>query len=111
MTLGAKLFELVRVEQKTVELRVNDEKRRLVKVGDTIIFTNQEDKDATVEVLVIGLKHAPSFYELLNAIDLHLCGYPENTTHAEAVEAVRRYYSEAEEREYGVVAIEIKALK
>ena len=110
MTLRAKLFELVRAGHKTVELRVNDEKRQRVQVGDTIVFSNQEDKDATVEVLVIGLSYTPSFDELLNASNLHLCGYPKNITHAEAVAAVRRYYSEAEEREYGVVAIEIEVL-
>lgn len=32
-------FELIRSGQKTIELRLNDEKRQIIKIGDFIVFT------------------------------------------------------------------------
>ena len=40
MKLNPYPFEMIKSGQKTIELRLLDEKRQLIKVGDTIVFTN-----------------------------------------------------------------------
>ena len=42
MNLAPSPFEMIKSGAKTIELRLYDEKRRAVKVGDTIEFTNTE---------------------------------------------------------------------
>ena len=40
MRLNPKPFEKIASGRKTCELRLNDEKRKLISVGDTIIFVH-----------------------------------------------------------------------
>ena len=42
MNLSPVPFEMIKSGQKTIELRLNDEKRQRIKTGDTIIFSNTE---------------------------------------------------------------------
>ena len=42
MNLNPEPFEMIRNGQKTIELRLNDEKRRMINVGDMIEFTQTE---------------------------------------------------------------------
>lgn len=41
MRLHNSPFKLIKNGTKTIELRLNDEKRKLIKVGDIIRFTNR----------------------------------------------------------------------
>lgn len=45
---------------KSVEMRLNDEKRQLLKVDDFIIFTNREDKNKSLLTTIKDLKQYPS---------------------------------------------------
>ena len=68
MRLHNSPFKLIKNGTKTIELRLNDEKRRLIKVGDIIRFTNRvtlEELDAEV----INLYSYPSFEELYKHFD------------------------------------------
>ena len=40
MKLNASPFEMIKSGVKSIELRLYDEKRQKIKIGDTIIFTN-----------------------------------------------------------------------
>ena len=40
MKLNPAPFEMIKSGQKTIELRLYDEKRQLVNIGDEIVFTN-----------------------------------------------------------------------
>lgn len=42
MNLNPEPFGMILSGQKTIELRLNDEKRKLIKVGDRIEFTQTE---------------------------------------------------------------------
>ena len=45
----------IRTGNKTIELRLNDEKRKQISVGDTIKFINTEDSNDTLRVKVVDL--------------------------------------------------------
>lgn len=45
MRLNPLPFKMIASGEKTIELRLNDEKRRLINVGDEITFINTEDNE------------------------------------------------------------------
>lgn len=90
---------------KTVELRLNDEKRSLVKVGDTIEFTNRSNEE-TMLVDVIDIKKYNSFEELYKHFNKIEMGYNEE----DIVDPkdMEKYYTKEEQDKYGVLGIVIK---
>lgn len=56
--------------KKTIELRLYDEKRKLISVRDTIKFINTEDSHDTLCVTVINLFVFTSFAELYKHLPL-----------------------------------------
>ena len=90
---------------KTVELRLNDEKRSLVKIGDTIEFTNRSNEE-TIVVDVIDIKKYNSFEELYNHFNKIEMGYNEEDT--VDPKDMEKYYTKEEQDKYGVLGIVIK---
>lgn len=45
MNLHNEPFNLIKQGTKTIELRLYDEKRQQIKVGDTIVFTNRSTNE------------------------------------------------------------------
>ena len=107
MKLNPTPFEMIKGGEKTIELRLYDEKRQQVKTGDTIFFTNT----ATGEMLhtsVLKLHRFDTFDELYNALPLLKCGYTtENVEKANPAD-MEQYYSKEEQEKYGVVGIELR---
>lgn len=101
-------FELIKNESKTIELRLYDEKRQKIKVGDTIIFTNINTNEK-ITTIVTNLFVFDSFEELYKKFDKVLMGYKEEET-ADPSD-MELYYSKEEQQKYGVVGIEIKLIK
>ena len=93
---------------KTIELRLNDEKRQLLKIKDLIEFTNRETLEQML-VEIENLYHYPSFEELYKHFDKVAMGYKDNEI-ADPKD-MEEYYSKDEQEKYGVLGIEIKKLK
>jgi ASC-1-like (ASCH) protein len=93
---------------KTIELRLFDEKRQLISIGDTLIFTNTKKTISTISNVVENLQKKANFEELYQALPLDKCGYlPEEITTASAKD-MEVYYSLEKQKRYGVVGIEIR---
>lgn len=106
MKLHAAPFEKIKSGQKTIELRLYDEKRQQIKVGDRILFRNTAT-DETLTATVMKLHRFDSFEELYKSLPLLKCGYTTediDTAHPSDMEA---YYSAEEQQKYGVVGIEL----
>ena len=54
MQLQPEPFDMIKSDEKTIELRLYDEKRRKIRIGDEIVFTNTENGE-TLAVRVIDL--------------------------------------------------------
>lgn len=93
---------------KTIELRLNDDKRQLLKIKDLIEFTNNETLEQML-VEIQNLYHYPSFDELYKHFDKVSMGYKENDV-ADPKD-MEKYYSKEEQEKYGVLGIEIKKIK
>ena len=75
MNLQPDPFYAIKSGTKDIELRLLDEKRQLIQVGDFIEFENTEDSDCKMTVIVTKLHKFPSFDKLYDALPLLRCGY------------------------------------
>lgn len=108
MRLNPAPFEMIACGDKTIELRLNDEKRRKIKIGDEITFVNTENSLKTIKVEVIGIYRFKSFKELYTNLPLLRCGYTKEDVMTAEPEDMLSYYSEEQQKKYGVLGIEIE---
>ena len=107
MRLQPAPFEMIKNGTKTIELRLFDDKRRKIRIGDTIVFISAGQYAETLEVKVTGLFVFDSFAELYAALPLLECGYTEEDIDTASPEDLDLYYSKEEQQKYGVVGIQI----
>jgi ASC-1-like (ASCH) protein len=103
MRLHAEPFAKMQSGTKTTELRINDDKRQLLHVGDIIVFTNRANTHETLTTKVSYLKTYPTFRDLFMSVK-HL--YPEWEEDA-FVKSMYAYYSPEDELKYGALEIGI----
>ena len=102
MKLQNEPFKQIKKEIKKIEIRLNDEKRKIFEINDYIEFTNI----TTLEIMFVkitNLYHFESFEKLFNNFDNSILG-------CGSYEEMYKYYSKEEENKYGVLGIEIKVL-
>ena len=110
MTLFRKPYASISSGQKTIELRLYDEKRQSIQIGDQIRFTNSEDASKSTLCEVVQLHVFKSFAELYENLPLLKCGYtPEDVDNAHPDDMLT-YYSKEKQAKYGVVGIELKRI-
>ena len=106
MKLNPAPFEMIKSGQKTIELRLYDDKRQLINAGDEIVFTNTVTNE-TLSVLVLKLHRFDSFEELYKSLPLLKCGYTSEMLAEASHTDMEKYYSVEEQELYGVVGIEL----
>lgn len=106
MKLQASPFEKIKSGTKTIELRLLDEKRKKVKEGDAIVFTNN-DNGEKIEATVKALHRFDSFEALYKTLPLLQCGYTADDIDTAHPSHMEQYYSADEQKKYGVVGIEL----
>ena len=106
MKLQDSPFRKMQKGLKTIELRLYDEKRQKVKVGDQIEFTNLEDRMQKLLTRVIALHRFDSFEEMFRVLPASAMGYDKGQI--PNAEDMEHYYSKEEQALYGVVGIEIE---
>lgn len=111
MHLNDKPYSMIASGQKTIELRLYDEKRKKIHLGDTIIFANLEIGKKTA-VKVKNIYTDVSFQNLFKRINNNSqLGFADIYTYMEMANMMREYYSEEQEKKYGVIAIEFDSPK
>lgn len=107
MKLTKTPFDMIANGEKNIESRLYDAKRRKVQVGDHIIFTNLDDVSENVETVVLGLSVCDAFDTLFSQFPANQFG---GTSKEHLATSIRKYYSEVDEKKYGVVGIYLKLL-
>ncbi len=107
MNLYNEPFEMIKNGEKTIELRLYDEKRKKISVGDSIVFENNDTKEI-LTARVLNLYIFESFEELYESLPVNKCGYRigESANPSD----MNIYYSKEKQSKYGVVGIEIKMI-
>lgn len=90
-----------------MEVRLYDEKRREIHNGDIILFY-RVDRSEQVCVRVKALHRAPTFERLFETPDMRVKAGFSDTSIADAVRCMYQYYTEEQEKLYGVLGIEFE---
>ncbi len=105
MKLKGPYYQKIKVGTKTIEMRLNDEKRQLINVGDYIEFTNLDNQEV-LKVSVVNLHYYRNFAELYVNHDKVSIGYAIDEE--AKPEDMSMFYSLEDINKYGVVGIEVK---
>ena len=109
MRVITKYFNCINNGTKKIEIRLNDEKRKNIKIGDEIVFEDLDNQDRKVRVKVTNLYYEDTFDDLLDKFDVSIFG-DQNTTRQELIEALNNIYSKEEQKKYGIVGIGIEKI-
>lgn len=107
MNLQPKYFDFIKDGTKRIELRLYDEKRRSIQLGDIIEFAKSDDEKFKVEV--VGLLRYSSFADLFEDFDISILA-DSSMTKQELLEVLGEFYSEEKQAEFGVIGIRIKII-
>ena len=110
MSLRPGPFAKIADGSKRYELRLLDEKRRLITVGDTINFTCTAD-ERRVHTRVASLHPFATFADLYATLPLTECGYTPETAASADPRDMEKYYPPEKQALYGVLAIGVERLR
>ncbi|PEJ28468.1 hypothetical protein CN677_27155 [Bacillus pseudomycoides] len=109
MGLYKEYFQSIEEGKKIFEVRLNDEKRRKIKVGDIIEFIQVPEENKTLQVKVLELCKYDTFKEMYENIPFHLFDC-EGWTLDEMINGTYEIYTPEQEKIWGTLAIKIQTL-
>ena len=110
MNLHKQPFSMIKSGKKTIELRLLDEKRKKIAIGDTLIFTSADDTAKTLTCRVKDLHIFSDFDALYQSLPLVQCGYLPCELASATPKDMKQYYPPEKQKEYGVVGIEFEII-
>ena len=102
-------YDLIKSGEKTLEGRLNDEKKKGFNVGDKIIFYKEPEKTETMRAIILDKYLFDNFDDMANELDKSQLGFA-NKTKDEMVNVYRTIYTKENENQYGVVIFKIKTI-
>ena len=107
MKLQPKFFSFIKYGTKRIELRLYDEKRRNIELGDKIVFRKEPELKEVVEATVVGLLKYNSFKKLFEDFDISLLA-DKSMTKEELLEVLEEFYTVEKQEEFGVLGMRIE---
>lgn len=104
MNLQDKYFDFIKNGTKRIELRLNDEKRQQIKIGDLIKFSNGKDK---FTAKVIGLLKYQDFKTLFNDFGIEILA-DKTMTKEELLGVLSEFYTPEKQEKFGVIGIRVE---
>ena len=105
MNLVPWAYEEVKSGRKDIEVRLNDEKRQKMNVGDIIVFTNTETGEQ-LKAQIVERHLFDTFEELFNTFNHTRIGVKETDT----AEIMNNFYSKEDQETYKALGLEIKLI-
>ena len=107
MKLSNRPFAATACGGKTIESRLYDAKRQEIMIGDEIIFSHANNPARQISVRVIGLLH----YKTFETMFLHNSPKKFGDETVEGLLGqVEKFYSLADQQQFGVLGIEFELL-
>ena len=107
MNLQPKYFDFMKDGTKRIELRLYDEKRSQIELGDIIEFSKSENDKMKAEV--VGLLRYNSFKDLFEDFDISILA-DASMIKEELLNMLSEFYTPEKQAEYGVVGIRLRML-
>ena len=109
LKLQPKYFDYINNGTKRIELRLYDEKREKIDIGDTIIFKKEPELIDIIKVKVIGLYRCDSFENLFKDFNISIMA-DISMTKKELLSVLEEFYTIEEQKKYGVLGIRIEKI-
>lgn len=110
MKLLPEYFNYIKEGSKRIELRLNDEKRKDIAIGDMIVFEEQVEEPRYLKTKVVDIYYRTNFDELINEFDIELLA-DKNIKKEELKEVLEKIYPQEVQLQYGVVGIKIEIIE
>lgn len=105
MKLNPKYFEFMKNGTKRIEIRLNDEKRKELKIGDVIVFQKESELKEELYTQIVNLRVKRNFKELIE--NLEISEYSDKSESEENfLQDLYKFYTKEQEEKYGVVGIQ-----
>lgn len=107
MNLQPEYYDFIKDGTKRIELRLYDEKRQKIALGDTIEFAKSEDDK--FEARVVGLLRYGTFAELFEDFDISILA-DASMTKEELLGVLSEFYTPEKQAKFGVVGIRLELI-
>lgn len=107
MKLQPKHFNFIKNGTKRIELRLNDEKRQLINIGETIEFLKEPEEKEKLKV--IGLLKYANFKDLFSDFNISILS-DDSMTKKELLDVLQEFYTVENQKRYGVLGIRIEKI-
>ncbi len=109
MKLQPKYYNFILNGTKRIEIRLNDEKRQIIKIGDTIKFLKEPELNEFFEVKVIGLLRYNNFEDMFKDFDISILS-DKSMTKDQLIKVLEQFYPKEKQNKYGVLGIRIELI-
>lgn len=109
LKLQPKYFDYINNGTKRIELRLYDEKRQKINIGDIIIFQKEPELEITIKVKVIGLLRYDTFEDLFKDFNIEIVA-DNSMTKQELLDVLEEFYTPEKQKQYGVLGIRIEKI-
>lgn len=109
MKLQPEYFNFILNGTKRIEIRLNDEKRQSIKLGDKIKFLKEPDLTDIFEAKVVGLLRYNSFEDMFKDYDISVLS-DASMTKEELISVLEKFYTKEKQQQYGVLGIRIELI-
>ncbi len=107
MKLQPEYFNFILNGTKRIEIRLNDEKRQCIKLGDTIKFMKEPNLEESFNAKVVGLLRYNSFADMFKDYDISVLS-DKSMTKDELISVLEQFYTKEKQEKYGVLGIRIE---
>lgn len=109
MKLQSKYYDFILKGTKRIEIRLFDEKRQKIKLGDTIKFLKKPLLNESFKVKVVELLRYDSFEDMINDFDISTLAN-KSMTKEELISTLESFYSREKQKQYGVLGIRFELI-
>ena len=107
LKLQPRYYESMKNGVKQIELRLFDEKRKNIKIGDEIEFKKEPDLNESFIARVKPILLYENFESLIDDYPIEILS-DLNTNKKELVEELNKFYSKQKQEQYNVVGIRVE---
>ena len=109
MKLQPKYYNYILNGTKRIEIRLFDEKRQQIKIGDTIKFLKEPELSESFNAKVIELLRYNSFEDMFKDFDISVLA-DKSMTKEELIKVLEQFYTKEKQETYGVLGIRIELI-
>ena len=109
MKLQPEYYNFILNGTKRIEIRLYDEKRQSIKLGDTIKFLKEPELSESFNAKVIGLLRYNSFKDMFKDFDISILS-DKSMTKEELIKVLEQFYTKEKQEQYGVLGIRIELM-